>query len=76
MPRIETTIGKMLEWAGGLDRKITEEDEIEFSISDGYVIFETHGPSGNGSFRGAYHPNVVCEGGGICIHCGCTLEFD
>ncbi len=26
-------------------------------------------------YRGVHHPDVVCEGKGVCIHCGRTLDF-
>jgi hypothetical protein len=28
------------------------------------------------NFMGVYHPDGVCEGKGICVYCGRTLEFD
>ena len=31
--------------------------------------------SGNLNYCGVHHPDVVCEGIGICIHCGRTLDF-
>lgn len=76
--RYERTLREILEWGiGDLDRKITDEDVIEFSWDAGYVIYSHEGPQiGNGDFRGVFHPNVVCEGGGVCIYCGCTLQFD
>jgi hypothetical protein len=29
---------------------------------------------GASEYAGVYHPNVVCEGGGVCDWCGRTLE--
>ncbi len=30
---------------------------------------------GSLSYTGVHHPDAVCEGEGICIHCGRTLDF-
>ena len=50
---------------------------LKISIDQGYIeVFIRNNPKeGSSNFAGSYHPNSVCEGQGICIHCGCTL-FD
>jgi hypothetical protein len=63
------------------DTTMADVDEFRYSfigndLDGGYekVFIKLKG-SGSLEFQGAYHPNVVCEGGGVCIHCGRTLEF-
>lgn len=70
--RFEKNLEDILIWSFGPDYKnirVTDEDVIAFSFDEGYCILRRN----NSEFRGSFHPNVVCEGGGICIHCGRTL---
>ena len=48
---------------------------LEFSILSGYVSIKVRNRPEHGMMesRFSYHPNSICEGKGICIHCGCTL---
>lgn len=48
---------------------------LQFSINNGYIRFYCKNRPEHGSinFSGPFHPNNICEGEGICIHCGMTL---
>lgn len=48
---------------------------LQFSIKDGYISFycKNRPEYGSISFSSSVHPNGICEGEGICIHCGMTL---
>jgi hypothetical protein len=47
---------------------------LHYSYQRGYESVR-YGQHGNAHFAGAYHPNAVCEGGGVCTWCGRTLVF-
>lgn len=53
---------------------VNEEDDVEINWSSGYLTVKIKGDRGGYEYTGAYHPNVVCEGTGICKYCGRTLE--
>jgi hypothetical protein len=61
----EQLAGRGLETTGYLRLTITG-NYIEWSFKEK----ESYGEE---SYRSAFHPNGICEGKGICIHCGCTL---
>jgi hypothetical protein len=55
---------------------IAECDEILYSWSHGYERLRVKHSGGGGlEYEGMFHPNVVCEGGAVCVWCGRTLEF-
>jgi len=72
-----TIIDRIREHLGeDADIDINEIREFKYNWFRGYETF-TFGKVGEGciNFSGAYHPNGVCEGNGICTHCGRTLEY-
>ena len=78
-PTIQQRITEIL----GEDYSLDEIISLEYSWSNlnntgaGYEKLEVKHASGGGlNFEGVFHPNIVCEGGGICCHCGRTLIFN
>lgn len=54
----------------GNDSEVT----LVYSFTQGYEKLDIQrNDIGGMSFAGSYHPNGVCEGGGVCMHCGRTL---
>lgn len=54
---------------------VGENDTLTYSWTHGYerLVLE-HKGGGGLHFEGAYHPDGVCEGGGVCNWCGRTLR--
>jgi len=48
---------------------------LKFSIEQGRISFECQNSPKYGYMNTEYsfHPNIVCEGRGICLHCGRTM---
>jgi hypothetical protein len=67
---------------GALDIELSNIDTFEYSFTGngaggGYErLISREKESGELNFQGSYHPNGVCEGGGVCNFCGRTLEFN
>lgn len=62
----------------GGDISIGPDDWFEFSVVGGYMTIR-HGRLGEPAlyeFRGAYHPDGICRGTGVCDYCGMTLFDD
>lgn len=56
------------------DQELGSDMTLVYSWSGGYESLEVkYAKGGSSDYRGSYHPNVVCEGGGICTYCGRTL---
>ena len=72
------TLRERLEQLGVLDTVLTEKNEFTYSWLGGgehqtYKHEFLDQNSGGSDYRGQYHPKGLCEGSGICIHCGRTL---
>ena len=52
-----------------------KEGDLDFSIHNGYIKIDVRHRKEWGSSHTvySYHPRGVCEGKGICAHCGQTL---
>ena len=74
-PDYNTTVEKILKQAGFLDLDVNRKTTICIEFSNGYLDIEYREKPGYGSmnYGGAYHPDVVCVGDGICLYCGRTL---
>lgn len=58
------------------DDHLTRDMEVTYTWRNGYETLERK-RDGMGAleYRGVYHPDGCCEGGGVCRWCGRTLEF-
>lgn len=76
-PRYEVDPGARIREILG-DRFIPDTAELLYSFDGGYERLKYRESEQTGSlhFEGAYHPEGVCEGGGVCRYCGRTLAFD
>lgn len=68
--------GERIKAIMGEEFLLTEHDTLTYEWRGGYEVL-THKLEGGGSinYAGSYHPNVECEGRGVCRWCGRTL-FD
>ena len=56
------------------DEMVGSDVSLKYEWRGGYEVLEYHRAGGGSShYGGSYHPNGVCEGGGVCVRCGCTL---
>jgi len=71
---LETRIREIL----GEDFKLDSNMVFNYSWENGdeRLTISYSDRKGGLDFRGIYHPNAVCEGGGVCKYCGITLKFD
>lgn len=70
-----TPYHRIREIMGG-DVVLGKKTSFEYSWHCGYEkINSKHDVDAKGglSYSGSYHPDAICEGDGICIHCGKTL---
>lgn len=52
-----------------------ETGSFSYSVEDGYerCTYRHSSDWGSVEYAGPYHPDGVCEGGGVCKYCGRTL---
>lgn len=83
VPMSDMTLGEHIAEHVDLDVPASQYEKVQIEWSKGqpdpragYLVVETSWADGGSlSYRGVHHPDVVCEGEGICVHCGRTLDF-
>jgi hypothetical protein len=55
---------------------VSENTIVKYTYNCGYETLSVH-TLGQGSleYAGPYHPNVYCEGEGVCNYCGGVMSY-
>jgi hypothetical protein len=76
-PRYNVDLKERLKELMGGEGVVSENTHVEYTFNGGYETLKVHTfGQGTSEYRGAYHPDVVCEGKGICIYCGTVMSHD
>ena len=79
----DLTLGEHIAEFVDLNVPASQYEEVEICCSNGepdpragcLTVELKWVDGGRLDYRGVHHPDVVCEGKGVCIHCGRTLDF-
>lgn len=76
MPEYTANLSERLKEIVGEVEEVNQDTELTltYTFFGGYEKLEiTRNDAGSLSYAGPYHPNGMCEGGGVCVHCGSVM---